>query len=176
VPTVVTERVRVVDGAMRDVPPDGETLGEVVMRGNNVTTGYYRNEEATRAAFTDGWFHSGDVGVMHPDGYIELRDRKKDIIISGGENISSIEVEQALLAHPGVSEAAVVGIPDEKWGERVKAFLTLRAGEQATPEDIVAFARERLAGYKLPRAIEIVDALPTTSTGKIQKFVLRQRP
>ena len=176
VPTVVTERVRVVDETMCDVPPDGETLGEVVMRGNNVTTGYYRNEDATRAAFTDGWFHSGDVGVMHRDGYIELRDRKKDIIISGGENISSIEVEQALLAHPAVSEAAVVGIPDEKWGERVKAFLTLRAGEQASPEDIVAFVRGRLAGYKLPRAIEIVDALPTTSTGKIQKFVLRQRP
>jgi fatty-acyl-CoA synthase len=175
VPTVVTEPVRVVDERMRDVPEDGETLGEVVMRGNNVTIGYYRNEDATRAAFTDGWFHSGDVGVMHPDGYIELRDRKKDIIISGGENISSIEVEQALLAHADVSEAAVVGVPDEKWGETPKAFVTLRDGATTTPEEIVAFARGRLAGYKIPRSIEILDALPTTSTGKIQKFVLRQR-
>jgi fatty-acyl-CoA synthase len=175
VPTVVTERVRVVDAAMRDVPADGDTLGEVVMRGNNVTIGYYCNEEATRAAFTDGWFHSGDVGVMHPDGYIELRDRMKDIIISGGENISSIEVEQVLVAHPAVAEAAVVGIPDEKWGETPKAFICLRADAQATTDDIIAFAREHLARYKIPRAIEVLDALPTTSTGKIQKFVLRDR-
>jgi len=175
VPTVVTERVRVVDEQLDDVPADGETLGEVVMRGNNVTIGYYRNEEATRAAFTDGWFHSGDIGVMHPDGYIELRDRKKDIIISGGENISSIEVEQALLAHPEVSEAAVIGIPDEKWGETLKAFVSLRERADATEEDIIAFVRGRLAGYKVPRAIEVMDALPTTSTGKIQKYVLREQ-
>jgi fatty-acyl-CoA synthase len=175
VPTVVTERVRVVDERMRDVPSDGETLGEVVMRGNNVTIGYYRNDAETRAAFTGGWFHSGDMGVMHPDGYIELRDRKKDIIISGGENISSIEVEQALLAHPAVSEAAVVGIPDEKWGEKPKAFVSLRDAAEPTTEDLIAFARERLAGYKVPREIEVLDALPTTSTGKIQKFVLRER-
>jgi fatty-acyl-CoA synthase len=175
VPTVVTEPVRVVDEQMRDVPADGEALGEVVMRGNNVTIGYYRNEEATRAAFTDGWFHSGDVGAMHPDGYIELRDRKKDIIISGGENISSIEVEQVLVAHPAVAEAAVVGIPDEKWGETPKAFVALREDAAVTTAEIIAFARERLAGYKVPRDVEVLDALPTTSTGKIQKFVLRER-
>jgi fatty-acyl-CoA synthase len=175
VPTVVTERVRVVDAAMQDVPGDGDTLGEVVMRGNNVTTGYFDDEEATRAAFTDGWFHSGDVGVMHPDGYIELRDRKKDIIISGGENISSIEVEQVLAAHPDVAEAAVVGIPDEKWGETPKAFISLREHAEATTDEVAAFAREHLAGFKVPRAIEVLDALPTTSTGKIQKFVLRER-
>jgi fatty-acyl-CoA synthase len=175
IPTVVTERVRVVDDRMRDVPEDGESIGEVVMRGNNVTIGYYRNDDATRAAFTDGWFHSGDMGVMHPDGYIELRDRKKDIIISGGENISSIEVEQALLAHPDVAEAAVVGVPDEKWGETPKAFVSLRDGASATGDDLVAFARGRVARYKVPKSIEILDALPTTSTGKIQKFVLRER-
>jgi acyl-CoA synthetase (AMP-forming)/AMP-acid ligase II len=175
VPTVVTERIRVVDRSGEDVPSDGRTLGEVVMRGNNVTIGYYRNEEATQAAFTGDWFHSGDVGVMHPDGYIELRDRMKDIIISGGENISSIEVEQALVAHPDVSEAAVIGVPHEKWGETPKAYVTLRPGAELSPDQVVAFARERLAGFKVPRAVEVLDAMPTTPTGKIQKFVLRER-
>jgi fatty-acyl-CoA synthase len=175
VPTVVSEPLRVVGDDGSDVPADGETLGEVLMRGNNVTTGYYRDEEATARAFTDGWFHSGDVGVMHPDGYLELRDRLKDIIISGGENISSIEVEQALVAHPDVSEAAVVGVPDERWGERLKAFVVLRAGATASDDDLVAFARTRLAGYKVPRDIELMDALPTTSTGKVQKYALRTR-
>jgi len=175
VPTVVTEPLRLIDERGEDVPADGETLGEVLMRGNNVTIGYYRDAEATRKAFTDGWFRSGDVGVMHPDGYLELRDRLKDIIISGGENISSIEVEQTLVAHPDVSEAAVVGLPDEKWGERVKAFVTLRRGATTASGDLVAFTRTRLAGYKVPRDVEVLDAMPTTSTGKIQKYVLRAR-
>ena len=123
--------VRVVDPELRDVPADGETIGEVVMRGNNVMKGYFADEAATAEAFRGGWFHSGDLGVMHPDGYIELRDRVKDIIISGGENISTIEVEQALVRHPDVLEAAVIAIPHEKWGERPKAFVTLRAGRDA---------------------------------------------
>jgi fatty-acyl-CoA synthase len=165
----------VVDEGMHDVPADGETLGEVVMRGNNVMIGYYRDEKATREAFTDGWFHSGDLGVMHPDGYIELRDRTKDIIISGGENISSIEVEQALLAHPDVSEAAVVGVPDERWGERPKGFVTLNPGAASSPDELIEFARGRLAGYKVPRAIDVLDVMPTTPTGKAQKFLLRER-
>src|SRR5215210_2363164 len=127
--TIVSEPMRVVDDEMRDVPRDGETLGEVVLRGDNVMTGYYRDPEATREAFRGGWFHTGDLGVMHPDGYVELRDRLKDIVISGGENIATIEVEQALVAHPGIAEAAVVGAPDERWGEVPVAFVTTRGGE-----------------------------------------------
>jgi fatty-acyl-CoA synthase len=166
--------VRVVDEQMRDVPADGETLGEVIMRGNNLMKGYYRDDAATAAAFRGGWFHSGDLGVMHPDGYIELRDRQKDIIISGGENISTIEVERALYQHPSVLEAAVIAIPDEKWGEVPKAFVTLKPGAELTPAELIAFARERLAHFKAPRAVEF-GPLPKTSTGKIQKFVLRDR-
>jgi fatty-acyl-CoA synthase len=171
---VIADPIRVVDDEMRDVPADGQTMGEVVMRGNNVMKGYYRDPEATDRAFRGGWFHSGDLGVMHPDGYIELRDRAKDIIISGGENISTIEVEQVILAHPAVLECAVVGIPDPHWGERPKAYVTLHPGKEATPEEIIAFCRERIAGYKVPRAVEFGE-LPKTSTGKIQKFVLRNR-
>ncbi|MBI3762025.1 MAG: long-chain-fatty-acid--CoA ligase [Chloroflexi bacterium] len=167
--------LRVVDEEMRDVPPDGATLGEVVMRGNNVMKGYYRNEEATAQAFRGGWFHSGDLGVMHPDGYVELRDRKKDIIISGGENISTIEVERAIYQHPGVLEASVIGIPDPKWGEVPKAFVTLKPGAALSAEELIAFCRERLAHFKCPKAVEFVEALPKTSTGKIQKFVLREK-
>jgi fatty-acyl-CoA synthase len=144
------------------------------MRGNTVMIGYYRDPEATERAFRGGWFHSGDLGVMHPDGYIELRDRAKDIIISGGENISTIEVEQVILQHPAVLECAVVGIPDPHWGERPKAFITLRPGQDATAEEIVEFCRERIAGFKVPRAVEFGE-LPKTSTGKTQKFVLRNR-
>ncbi|MGX6449189.1 AMP-binding protein [Patulibacter sp. S7RM1-6] len=172
--TVVSERLRVVDAAMEDVPADGETLGEVVMRGNNVMAGYYRDEEATRRAFAGGWFHSGDLGVMHPDGYVELRDRLKDVVISGGENIATIEVEQALNAHPAVSEVAVVGAPDERWGEIPVAYVVAR-GAAPDPEELRAFVRERLAGFKVPKRIELVDALPKTGTGKIQKFRLRER-
>jgi fatty-acyl-CoA synthase len=166
--------VRVVDEQMNDVPRDGGTMGEVVMRGNNVMSGYYNDAVATGKAFAGGWFHSGDLAVWHPDGNIELRDRGKDIIISGGENISSIEVEQAITAHPAVLECAVVGIPHPHWGERPKAFVTLNENAVATPEEIIAFCRERLAHYKCPDAVEF-GPLPKTSTGKIQKFVLRDR-
>src|SRR5918999_213075 len=145
---------RVVDPEMRDVPADAETMGEVVMRGNNVMKGYFEDEAATAEAFRGGWFHSGDLGVMHPDGYVELRDRAKDIIISGGENISTIEVERAVCAHPAVLEAAVVGIPDDFWGEVPKAFVTLKPGASVSSEELVAFCRERLARFKVPKAIE----------------------
>ena len=167
--------VRVVDPEMADVPADGETMGEIVMRGNIVMAGYYLDGEATATAFRGGWFHSGDLGVMHPDGYIELRDRAKDIVISGGENISTIEVEQALMSHPCVLEAAVIGVPDDKWGERPKAFVVLRPGTSATVADLTAHVRTRIAGYKAPRDIDITVKLPKTSTGKIQKYMLRER-
>jgi fatty-acyl-CoA synthase len=166
--------VRVVDGEMADIPQDAETMGEVVMRGNNVMSGYFADAAATEKAFRGGWFHSGDLAAWHPDGNIELRDRSKDIIISGGENISSIEVEQTIAAHPAVLECAVVGIPHERWGERPKAFVTLNAGATANAEEIVAFCRERLAHYKCPDAIEFGE-LPKTSTGKVQKYALRER-
>ncbi|HEY8494613.1 MAG TPA: acyl--CoA ligase family protein [Myxococcota bacterium] len=174
VPYHVATHLRVVDDQMRDVPADGETLGEVVMRGNNVMAGYYRDPEATAAAFAGGWFHSGDLGVMHPDGYIELRDRKKDVIVSGGENISTIEVEHTIVRHPAVLECAVVAMPDAKWGEVPKAFVTLRPGAQASEQEIIAFCRERLAHFKCPKAVEFGE-LPKTSTGKIQKFRLREK-
>ena len=166
--------MRVVDEKMRDVPRDGETLGEVIMVGNNVAKGYFDNPEATAESFRGGWFHSGDIGVWHPDGYIELRDRKKDIIISGGENISTIEVEQTVARHPAVLECAVVAIPDEKWGERPKAFVTLKIGAAATEAEIIEFCKQHIAHFKAPAAVEFGD-LPKTSTGKIQKFVLRDK-
>jgi fatty-acyl-CoA synthase len=166
--------VRVVDESMRDVPMDAAALGEVVMRGNNVMKGYFEQPDATAEAFRGGWFHSGDIAVWHPDGYIELRDRKKDIIISGGENISTIEVEQAILRHPAVLECAVVAIPDEKWGERPKAFVTLKAGHSATEPEIIEHCRSVIAHFKAPAAVEFGE-LPKTSTGKVQKFVLRDR-
>jgi fatty-acyl-CoA synthase len=159
---------------MRPVPRDGETMGEIMLRGNTVMKGYLKNPTATEAAFRGGWFHTGDLAVCHPDGYIEVKDRSKDIIISGGENISSLEVEEALYRHPKVLEAAVVARPDPKWGESPCAFVTLREGESATAEEIVAFCRDMLAHYKAPRSI-VFGPLPKTSTGKIQKFVLRER-
>ena len=165
--------VRVVDEEMRDVPRDAASMGEVVMRGNNVMAGYFGNEDATHEAFRGGWFHSGDLAVWHPDGAIELRDRGKDVIISGGENISSIEVEHAICAHPAVLECAVVAVPHDHWGERPKAFVTLQDGATATEADIIAFCRERLAHYKCPDAIAF-GSLPKTSTGKVQKFLLRE--
>ncbi|GLZ48761.1 acyl-CoA synthetase [Actinomycetospora sp. NBRC 106375] len=158
-----------------DVPRDGETMGEIVMQGNNVMSGYFRDPDATAKAFAGGWYHSGDLGVMHPDGYVELRDRAKDVVISGGENISTVEVEQAVLSHPAVLEAAVVGVPDEKWGERPKAFVILRSGRSAEPDEIIEHVRGAIARYKAPRDVEIVDELPKTSTGKIQKFELRAK-
>ncbi len=171
---VTSDPVRVVDKSMSDVPADGETMGEVVMRGNNVMKGYFADEAATAEAFKGGWFHSGDLGVMHPDGYVELRDRAKDIIISGGENISTIEVEQALVRHPDVLEAAVVAMPDEKWGERPKGFVTLRPGATLSAEELIAFSRQSLPGFKAPSAIEFGE-LPKTSTGKVKKYELRER-
>jgi len=156
------------------VPSDGKTIGEVFMRGNIVMKGYLKNPKATKAAFAGGWFHTGDLGVAHPNGYIELKDRSKDIIISGGENISTIEVENALYRHPAVLEAAVVARPDDKWGETPCAFVTLKSGAAATADDIVGFCRSNLAHYKVPRTV-VFGALPKTSTGKVQKFVLRER-
>ena len=170
----IFDLVRVVDEKMQDVPRDGEALGEVIMVGNNVAKGYFDNPEATGESFRGGWFHSGDIGVWHPDGYIELRDRKKDIIISGGENISTIEVEQTVARHPAVLECAVVAIPDEKWGERPKAFVTLKIGAAATEGEIIEFCKQHIAHFKAPAAVEFGD-LPKTSTGKIQKFVLRDK-
>jgi fatty-acyl-CoA synthase len=171
---VVADLVRVVDEHMRDVPMDAETLGEVVMRGNNVMKGYFEQPDATAEAFRGGWVHSGDIAVWHPDGYIELRDRKKDIIISGGENISTIEVEQCVARHPAVMECAVVAVPDDKWGERPKAFVTLKPAARATEAEIIDFCRQHIAHFKAPAAVEFGD-LPKTSTGKVQKFVLRER-
>jgi fatty-acyl-CoA synthase len=159
---------------MNDVERDGETMGEIVMHGNMVAKGYFENEEATEEAFEGGWYHSGDVAVWHPDGYVEIRDRDKDIIISGGENISTIEVEQAVSRHPAVMEAAVVAIPDEKWGERPKAFVVLKQGQEATEEEIIDFCKEHIARFKAPAAVEFTE-LPKTSTGKVQKFVLRDK-
>ena len=174
VQNVNADRVRVVDDELQDVPADGETMGEIVMRGNNVMKGYFRDEEATAEAFRGGWFHSGDLGVMHPDGYLEVRDRTKDIIISGGENISTLEVESALVRHPDVLEAAVVAIADEKWGERPKGFVTLRDGATLSAEELIAFSRETLPGFKAPSEIEFGE-LPKTSTGKVKKYELRER-
>ncbi len=169
--TIVSERLRVVDEQLEDVPADGATLGEVVMRGDNVTVGYFRAPEETERAFTGEWFHSGDLGVMHPDGYVELRDRAKDIVISGGENIATIEVENALASHPAVVEAAVIGIPDDRWGEALKAFVVTR--EPVDEPALQAWVRERLAGFKVPRHFAFRDDLPRTATGKIQKYELR---
>jgi len=172
---IVTDGVRVVAEDMTDVPRDGATMGEVVMRGNNVMSGYFNDSEATKEAFRGGWFHSGDLGVCHPDGYIELRDRAKDIIVSGGENISTIEVEAAIVSHPAVLEVAVVGVPHEKWGERPKAFVVLRTGATATEQEIIGHVRGQIARYKVPDYVEFIAELPKTATGKIQKFQLRER-
>ena len=169
----VLEALDVVDpDTMESLPADGETLGEVVFRGNVVMKGYLKNPASTRAAFAGGWFHSGDLGVKHPDGYVQLKDRSKDIIISGGENISSIEVEDALYKHPAVQVAAVVARPDEKWGETPCAFIELRPGASASAEELIEWCRQHLARFKVPRHIVFAE-VPKTSTGKIQKFRLR---
>jgi fatty-acyl-CoA synthase len=171
----VLEELTVADPAsLVPVAPDGTTMGEVLMRGNIVMKGYLKNQRATEEAFAGGWFHSGDLGVMHPEGYIELKDRSKDIIISGGENISTIEVEDILYRHPCVLEAAVVARPDPMWGETPCAFVTLKPETAATAHEIIAFCREHLARFKAPRTV-LFGPLPKTSTGKIQKFVLRER-
>jgi fatty-acyl-CoA synthase len=165
--------VRVVDDAGNEVAKDGQSMGEIVIRGNAVMTGYYNDPEATAKAIRNGWFHSGDAAVVHPDGYIEIRDRWKDIIISGGENISSIEVEGALLRHSAIQEAAVVGMPHEKWGETPQAFIVLKCGATATEADLRQFCRDHLAHFKVPHGFTFVTELPKTATGKIQKYVLR---
>jgi len=159
---------------MRQVPADGETMGEIMFRGNITMKGYLKNPKATQEAFAGGWFHSGDLAVLQPDGYIKIKDRAKDIIISGGENISSIEVEDVLYRHPAVLAAAVVAKPDPKWGETPCAFVELKPGASATAEEIIEHCRENLARFKAPRAV-VFGTLPKTSTGKIQKFALRQQ-
>jgi fatty-acyl-CoA synthase len=171
---VPLERLDVIDPeTMTPVPADGETLGEVMFQGNIVMKGYLKNPKATQDALAGGWFHSGDLGVKHPDGYIQLKDRSKDIIISGGENISSIEVEDALYKHPSVQAAAVVARPDEKWGETPCAFVELKPGKTASAEEIIEWSRQNLARYKVPRHVVFLE-LPKTSTGKIQKYKLRE--
>jgi fatty-acyl-CoA synthase len=172
---ITSGELRVVDEHMQDVPKDGRTMGEIVARGNVVMQGYYNDPAASAAAFSGGWFHSGDGAVVHADGYIEIRDRFKDVIISGGENISSIEVEAALLRHPAVLEAAVVGMPHPTWGESPHAFIVCRPGEAASESGLREFARNELAHFKVPSAFHFVKELPKTATGKIQKFVLRGR-
>ena len=172
---VQAERLRVVDEHMKDVPDDALTMGEIVLRGNNVMAGYYRDPEGTAEAFSGGWFHTGDLGVMHPDGYVELRDRAKDVVISGGENISTIEVEQALMSHPSVLEVAVIGVPDQKWGERPKAFVVLKDGHHVAESELIAHVRVKIAHYKAPRNVDFLVELPKTSTGKIRKFALRDQ-
>ena len=174
VPTVLGGMVDVWDREGAPVARDGQAMGEVVLRGNTVMAGYLDDADATAEAFRGGWLHSGDAAVVHPDGRIELRDRFKDVIVSGGENISTIEVEQALARHPAVLDCAVVGIPDDHWGERPKAFVELRPGAEAPAEELKAFCREQLAGFKCPDSVEYCS-LPRTATGKVQKFVLRER-
>jgi fatty-acyl-CoA synthase len=165
--------VRVMDEAMREVPMDGQTVGEIVARGNNVMEGYFKQPEETAAVMRGGWFHTGDLAVMHADGYIEVVDRAKDVINSGGENISSVEVEALLYEHPAVLEVAVVGVPDSKWGEVPKALVILRSGQQADEQELIAFCRDHMAHFKAPKSVEFVTELPKTATGKIQKFALR---
>lgn len=171
---VTSGELRVVDTYGNEVPHDGQTLGEIVVHGNAVMKGYFNDPDATGAAIRDGWFHSGDVAVVYPDGYAEIRDRIKDVIISGGENISSVEVEGVLLRHPAVLEVAVVGMPHEKWGESPHAFVVLRPEATATEDELKQFVRDRLARFKTPQWVTFVEELPKTATGKVRKFVLRR--
>jgi acyl-CoA synthetase (AMP-forming)/AMP-acid ligase II len=166
--------LRVVDAKGDDVAMNGRELGEIVFRGNVIMEGYYNDPEATQKVMGDGWFHTGDAAVMHPDGYAEIRDRIKDVIISGGENISSVEVEGVLLRHRAVQEAAIVGLPHEKWGEAPHAYVVLKAGQTATEAELIALCRDRLAHFKAPHTVTFVQELPKTATGKIQKYVLRK--
>jgi fatty-acyl-CoA synthase len=168
--------LRVVDEEGNEVPHDGQSLGEIVVRGNVVMKGYYNDPEATARVIRDGWFHTGDAAVVHPNGYAEIRDRLKDVIISGGENISSVEVEGVLLRHPAIQEVAIVGLPHERWGEAPYAFVVLRAGARVTEEELREFARNKLAHFKAPHGVTFVPELPKTATGKVQKYVLRGRP
>lgn len=175
VPYITAHYMDVVEpNSMESVPWDGETMGEIVMRGNNVMLGYYKQPEASDEAFRGGWFHSGDLAVVHPNGYVEIKDRMKDIIISGGENISTVEVENVIYNHPDVQEVAVIAVPDPKWGEVPKAFIVPKPGTNPTAEDIISFCRENMARFKVPKAIEFGE-LPKTSTGKIMKYKLRDK-
>ncbi|MFZ5625772.1 MAG: AMP-binding enzyme, partial [Bacillota bacterium] len=174
VPYITSVEMMVVNKDMQPVPRDGQTMGEIVFRGNNVNCGYFKDPQATALSSLGGWFHSGDLAVVHPDGYIEIKDRGKDIIISGGENISTVEVENVIYQHPAVMEVAVVAIPDEKWGEVPKAFVTLKPGMTATEEEIIEFCRERMARFKCPKKVEFGE-LPKTGTGKILKYILREK-
>jgi fatty-acyl-CoA synthase len=166
--------VRVMDEELREVPQDGKTVGEIVARGNNVMEGYYKQPEETARAMRGGWFHTGDLAVVHADGYIEIVDRAKDVIVSGGENISSVEVEAMLYEHPAVLEAAVIGIPDETWGEVPKALVVLKPGQRVEERELIGFCRDHMARFKAPKSVEFIAALPKTATGKIQKFALRE--
>src|SRR5260370_3505802 len=170
---VTSGELRVVDEKGQEVPHDGETLGEIAASGNVIMQGYYNDPEATAKRMRNGWFYTGDAAVVHPDGYVEVRDRLKDVIISGGENISSVEVEGILLRHPAVQEVAVVGMPHETWGEAPRAFVVLKSGGKATEDELREFARERMAHFKVPHGFAFVSELPKTATGKIQKYVLR---
>ncbi|MFW6081162.1 MAG: long-chain-fatty-acid--CoA ligase [Desulfosalsimonas sp.] len=175
VPYIHAMDMDVVDpSTMTPVPRDGRTIGEIVMRGNNVMLGYYKDPRSTSEAFSGGWFHSGDLAVMHPDGYIQIMDRKKDIIISGGENISTVELENTIFKHPAVMEAAVVSTPDPKWGEVPKAYITLRPGSEPTEQEIIDFCKQNLARFKAPKQV-VFGELPKTATGKIQKYKLREQ-
>ncbi len=164
-----------VDAEGNDVPRDGITQGEIVARGNVIMAGYYNDPEATEQALRGGWFHTGDAAVVHPDGYVEIRDRLKDVIISGGENISSVEVESVLLRHPAVQEVAIVGMAHERWGEAPHAFVVLKQGAHADEGELREFARANLAHFKAPHSVTFLQELPKTATGKIQKYVLRAR-
>jgi fatty-acyl-CoA synthase len=170
---VTAGEMRVVDLNGDEVAHDGKAMGEIVLRGNIVMQGYYNNPEATATALRDGWFHTGDAAVVHPDGYVEIRDRFKDVIISGGENISSVEVEGTLLRHPAVREVAIVGMPHPQWGESPHAFIVLKNEATCSEAEIKEFARAHLAHFKAPQWVTFVDELPKTATGKIQKYVLR---
>jgi fatty-acyl-CoA synthase len=174
VPCITQEDLSILDADGKPVPADGATTGELAFRGNVVMKGYLKNPAATEEAFRQGWFLTGDLGVLHPDGYVEIKDRAKDIIISGGENISSLEVEDVLYRHPAIREVAVVAAPDEKWGEIPLAVVTFKDGEMATEAELTAFCRQYLAGFKIPKRYAFED-LPKTSTGKIQKHLLRKR-
>ena len=175
VPYPLQDGMKVLDpDTMQEVPHDGQTMGEIMFRGNIVMKGYLKNPKATDEAFAGGWFHTGDLGVVHPDGYVQIKDRSKDIIISGGENISSIEVEDVLYKHPAVLTCAVVAAADEKWGEVPMAFVELRDGAQVSTDELNAYCLSKIAKFKVPKHY-VFEELPKTSTGKIQKFLLRKR-
>jgi fatty-acyl-CoA synthase len=172
---ITSGEVRVLDEKGNEVPHDGQTMGEIAAAGNVIMKGYYKDPEATAKAIRNGWFYTGDGAVVHPDGYIEIRDRLKDVIISGGENISSVEVESILLRHPAIQEVAVAGFPHERWGEAARAFVVLKSGQTATEEELREFARANMAHFKVPHSFTFLAELPKTATGKIQKYVLRGR-